>query len=75
VSKEALVEDIREDIRVARRSLEREGYEKWRGDAWLFEKEENKEEEKAEEVETHEVKRKQFGRGQVDGVAKCEMMP
>ncbi|EDU49457.1 riboflavin kinase [Pyrenophora tritici-repentis] len=35
VSKEALVEDIREDIRVARRSLGREGYEKWMGDAWL----------------------------------------
>lgn len=35
VSKEALVEDIREDIRVAQRSLKREAYEKWKGDAWL----------------------------------------
>ncbi|USP79622.1 Riboflavin kinase [Curvularia clavata] len=35
VSKEALVEDIKEDIRVAKRSLEREGYQKWREDAWL----------------------------------------
>ncbi|KAF1829091.1 riboflavin kinase [Decorospora gaudefroyi] len=35
VSKEALVEDIREDIRVAQRSLEREAYGRWRGDAWL----------------------------------------
>jgi riboflavin kinase len=35
VSKDALVEDIREDIRVARRSLEREGYQVWKGDGWL----------------------------------------
>ncbi|KAH9876545.1 hypothetical protein J1614_003676 [Plenodomus biglobosus] len=35
VSKEALVEDIREDIRVAQRSLAREGYAAWKGDAWL----------------------------------------
>ncbi|KAI8931646.1 hypothetical protein NX059_011296 [Plenodomus lindquistii] len=35
VSKEALVEDIREDIRVAQRSLEREAYGVWQGDAWL----------------------------------------
>jgi riboflavin kinase len=35
VSKDALVEDIREDVRVAKRSLEREGYEGWRGDGWL----------------------------------------
>jgi riboflavin kinase len=35
VSKEALVEDIREDIRVAQRSLEREGYAVWKGDGWL----------------------------------------
>jgi riboflavin kinase len=35
VSKDALVEDIREDIRVAQRSLEREGYVSWKGDAWL----------------------------------------
>lgn len=35
MSKEALVEDIREDIRVAQRSLEREAYCGWRGDGWL----------------------------------------
>ncbi|KAI4950037.1 hypothetical protein J4E91_004693 [Alternaria rosae] len=35
VSKEALVEDIREDIRVAQRSLGREGYEVWKRDEWL----------------------------------------
>lgn len=35
MSKDALVEDIREDIRVARRSLEREGYQVWKGDGWL----------------------------------------
>ena len=35
MSKDALVEDIREDIRVARRSLEREGYQAWKGDGWL----------------------------------------
>ncbi|RAR02657.1 riboflavin kinase [Stemphylium lycopersici] len=35
VSKEALVEDIREDIRVAQRSLAREKYEMWKEDEWL----------------------------------------
>lgn len=35
VSKEALVEDIREDIRVARRSLDREGYRVQMKDGWL----------------------------------------
>ncbi|OAL44715.1 riboflavin kinase [Pyrenochaeta sp. DS3sAY3a] len=35
VSKEALVEDIREDIRVAQRSLARPAYESWKADAWL----------------------------------------
>jgi riboflavin kinase len=46
VSKEALVEDIREDIRVAQRSLEREGYAVWKRDGWLVgegEKEEKEE--------------------------------
>ncbi|KAF1998482.1 riboflavin kinase [Amniculicola lignicola CBS 123094] len=38
VSKEALVEDIREDIRVARRSLERPAYEAFREDPALFER-------------------------------------
>jgi riboflavin kinase len=32
---EALVEDIREDIRVAQRSLAREKYEAWKEDEWL----------------------------------------
>ena len=32
---EALVEDIREDIRVAQRSLARENYEAWKEDEWL----------------------------------------
>lgn len=35
VSKEALVEDIREDIRVAQRSLAREAYQRCKEDAWL----------------------------------------
>ncbi|KAH7381316.1 riboflavin kinase [Phaeosphaeria sp. MPI-PUGE-AT-0046c] len=35
ISKDALVEDIREDIRIAQRSLEREAYGAWKGDAWL----------------------------------------
>ncbi|EOA88099.1 uncharacterized protein SETTUDRAFT_46894 [Exserohilum turcica Et28A] len=35
VSKEALVEDIREDIRVAKRSLARDAYEAWKTDEWL----------------------------------------
>lgn len=35
VSKDALVEDIREDIRVARRSLEREGYQAYKQEGWL----------------------------------------
>lgn len=36
VSKEALVEDIREDIRVAQRSLARPAYELWQEDEWLL---------------------------------------
>lgn len=36
VSKESLVEDIRFDVEVARRSLEREAYERWRGDDYLL---------------------------------------
>ena len=35
VSKEALVDDIKEDIRVAQRSLDREGYQSWKSDDWL----------------------------------------
>lgn len=36
VSKEALIEDIRTDVEVARRSLAREGYERWKGDGYLM---------------------------------------
>lgn len=35
VSKESLVEDIRFDIEVARRSLEREAYDRWKRDDYL----------------------------------------
>ena len=35
VSKESLIEDIKFDIDVARRSLSREGYTRWRGDEYL----------------------------------------
>ncbi|KAJ4322339.1 riboflavin kinase [Neodidymelliopsis sp. IMI 364377] len=35
VSKDALVEDIREDIRISQRSLAREAYEKCKADPWL----------------------------------------
>lgn len=61
VSKEALVEDIKEDIRVAKRSLEREGYQSWKEDAWL----------KGEEEEKGNVKVRQAG--QMGGVVMCEM--
>lgn len=37
VSKESLIEDIRVDIEVARRSLRREGYERFRGEEYLRE--------------------------------------
>ena len=36
MSKDALVEDIRMDIEVARRSLERESYARLRDDAYLL---------------------------------------
>ncbi|KAF2117267.1 riboflavin kinase [Lophiotrema nucula] len=36
VSKEALVEDIREDIRVSQRSLDREAYREFEKDGWLL---------------------------------------
>jgi len=35
VSVDALVEDIRTDIKVAQKSLERDGYQKWKQDQWL----------------------------------------
>ncbi|KAI9765795.1 MAG: riboflavin kinase [Candelina submexicana] len=37
VSKESLIEDIREDIGVARRCLAREAYERWKHDEYLLE--------------------------------------
>ena len=36
VSKESLIEDIRTDIEVARKSLERENYTELRGETWLM---------------------------------------
>jgi riboflavin kinase len=62
VSKEALVEDIREDIRVAQRSLEREAYRAWKGNAWL-----NGEEEE------EGVRNKGRSKGQKDMVGMCMM--
>ncbi|KAJ5028649.1 riboflavin kinase-domain-containing protein [Bipolaris maydis] len=67
VSLEALVEDIREDIRVAKRSLEREKYLEWKGDEWLKGKGEGGEvmgngDERVEQA------------GQKDEVVKSEMM-
>lgn len=35
VSKESLVEDIEFDIQVARKSLERDAYDKWKGHEYL----------------------------------------
>ncbi|KAF2745325.1 riboflavin kinase [Sporormia fimetaria CBS 119925] len=77
VSMDALVEDIREDIRVARRSLDRDGYLRVREveEAWL----DGGDEERREGV--------RFGRdergglvggemgGQVDGIGVARMMP
>lgn len=37
VSKEALIEDIRTDIEVTRRSLEREHWQGYKEDSWLIE--------------------------------------
>ena len=37
VSKESLIEDIRTDIEVARKSLERERYRELREETWLME--------------------------------------
>ncbi|KAF2804740.1 riboflavin kinase [Mytilinidion resinicola] len=35
VSKESLIDDIRTDIKVAEKSLEREAYKAWKEDGWL----------------------------------------
>ncbi|KAF2870426.1 hypothetical protein BDV95DRAFT_629567 [Massariosphaeria phaeospora] len=64
VSKEALVEDIREDIRVARRSLEREGYVRWKADAWLL----------GEGGAAEGEMEREEGVGQKDGVGVSQMM-
>lgn len=37
MSAESLVRDIRVDIEVAKRSLEREGWREWGGEEWLLE--------------------------------------
>ncbi|CAO2647532.1 Nn.00g084540.m01.CDS01 [Neocucurbitaria sp. VM-36] len=68
VSKEALVEDIREDIRVAQRSLAREAYGAWKGDAWL-----RGEGESGEEVEEEHAAKSRDGVGQRDGVGMSQM--
>ena len=60
VSKDALVEDIREDIRVAQRSLAREGYEAWKQDEWLKGGEDTK-------INWNQA-------GQKDGVGMSQMM-
>jgi riboflavin kinase len=70
VSKDALVEDIREDIRISRRSLERPAYEAWKGDAWL---QGAKEEAKAGGDATGPTRGREGGLGQKDGVGICQM--
>ncbi|KAF2279074.1 riboflavin kinase [Westerdykella ornata] len=65
VSMEALVDDIREDIRVARRSLNREAYLRYRGEDWL--------EGKGGDGEAH--KRSLQGVGQKDAVGISQMDP
>jgi riboflavin kinase len=64
VSKEALVEDIREDIRVAERSLAREAYVACKADEWLSGR--------GAQGEVTSVKVDQAG--QTDGVVKSQMM-
>lgn len=63
VSKDALVEDIREDIRVAQRSLDRKAYLEWKGDEWLA----------GETKEDRGVGRKDRGVGQKDEVGISQM--
>ncbi|KAJ4298906.1 riboflavin kinase [Kalmusia sp. IMI 367209] len=69
VSKEALVEDIREDIRVAQRSLARPAYEAWRADGWLLGQEEDA------DVSRAEADRKSRSKGQDGILAKSEIIP
>lgn len=66
MSLDSLVEDIREDIRVAQRSLRREGYLGWRGDGWLVGEGEGEGDDGHEEVrKEEEVEEK---KAQDDGV-------
>ncbi|EUC29421.1 hypothetical protein COCCADRAFT_106539 [Bipolaris zeicola 26-R-13] len=67
VSLEALVEDIKEDIRVAKRSLEREKYLEWKGDEWLKGRGEG-----GEVMGNGDARGEQAG--QKDGVVKSEMI-
>ncbi|EUC48550.1 hypothetical protein COCMIDRAFT_87195 [Bipolaris oryzae ATCC 44560] len=69
VSLEALVEDIKEDIRVAKRSLEREKYLEWKGDEWLKGGGEG-----GEVMANGEGNARVEQAGQKDGVVKSEMM-
>jgi riboflavin kinase len=66
VSKEALVEDIREDIRVTQRSLEREAYRRFEEDEWLFG---DKEDSERINVPPHE----KSSAAQTGTIAKCAM--
>jgi riboflavin kinase len=64
VSKDALVEDIREDIRVAQRSLDREAYAGWKEDGWLRGKADGRRD---------SFVRKDQSSGQKDAVGICQM--
>jgi riboflavin kinase len=64
VSKDALVEDIREDIRVAQRSLDREAYAGWKEDGWLSGKDDGRRD---------SFVRKDQSSGQKDAVGICRM--
>ncbi|KAF2124056.1 riboflavin kinase [Dothidotthia symphoricarpi CBS 119687] len=65
VSKDALVEDIREDIRISQRSLDREAYLGWKSDDWLAGDAEN----------DGRAGRRHEGAGQKDEVGMCQMDP
>ncbi|KAL1610206.1 hypothetical protein SLS60_001871 [Paraconiothyrium brasiliense] len=85
VSKEALVEDIREDIRVAQRSLARPAYQQWQQDEWLFGEGGKKqsgqavtgagEADRDAEEAKREYARRQEAKGQNGILAKSEIIP